>query len=389
MKRIFKNSVLNENNVDDILLRALLDGEEITKDKALTLPAVSAAVSKISNTIAMIPFKLYKETADEQGKLKVEEVKNDRRVALINDDTRDTLDGFQFKKALVTDYLLGKGGYAYIENFRNTFIGLYYIDERNISIYTSPDVIKKNYEIEVIGSTDRYKNYQFIKLLRNTKDGASGTSLISEVSKAIETAYSTLCLQLRASKTGGIKKGFIKSKKKLDKASIDLLKSGWQNMYSTGSENVVVLNDGIEFQEASDSAIQMQISQTKQALNADIDKAFGIIADDTLFFKYTINPIIVAFETALNRDMLLEKEKATYFWAADTKEITKVSLKERFEAYKTGIDGHIISPNEARYFENLDYVPGLDVISLSLGNVLFDINTGKYYVPNTGEGGEN
>ena len=181
MKRIFKNSVLNENNVDDILLRALLDGEEITKEKALTLPAVSAAVSKISNTIAMIPFKLYKETTDEQEKLKVEEVKNDSRVALINDDTRDTLDGFQFKKALVTDYLLGKGGYAYIENFRNTFIGLYYIDERNISIYKSPDAIKKNYEIEVIGNTDRYKNYQFIKLLRNTKDGASGTSVISEV----------------------------------------------------------------------------------------------------------------------------------------------------------------------------------------------------------------
>ena len=101
--------------------------------------------------------------------------------------------------------------------------------------------------------------------MRNTKDGSSVTIVISEVSKAIETAYSTLGLQLRASKTGGIKKGFIKSKKKLDKASIDLLKRGWQNMYSTGSENVVVLNDGIEFQEASDSAIQMQISQTKNA----------------------------------------------------------------------------------------------------------------------------
>ena len=41
--------------VNDVLLQAMLKGEKIDKDKALSLPAVSSAVDRICNTVAMIP----------------------------------------------------------------------------------------------------------------------------------------------------------------------------------------------------------------------------------------------------------------------------------------------------------------------------------------------
>ena len=44
----------------DVLLQALLNNETITKEQALTLPAVSGAVSLIANIIASMPIKLYK-----------------------------------------------------------------------------------------------------------------------------------------------------------------------------------------------------------------------------------------------------------------------------------------------------------------------------------------
>jgi phage portal protein BeeE len=47
--------------VDDVLLKALIGSEVITREKALTLPAVSSAVDFISNAIASMPVKLYKE----------------------------------------------------------------------------------------------------------------------------------------------------------------------------------------------------------------------------------------------------------------------------------------------------------------------------------------
>ena len=46
--------------VSDVLLQALLNGEAITKEHALTIPAVSGAVDFISSMIASMPVKLYK-----------------------------------------------------------------------------------------------------------------------------------------------------------------------------------------------------------------------------------------------------------------------------------------------------------------------------------------
>ena len=60
-------------------------------------------------------------------------------------------------------------------------------------------------------------------------------------------------------------------------------------------------------------------------------------------------------------------------------------MKTRFEAYGSGIEKGWLKPNEARYFENLDELDGLDVINFGLGAVLYDPNTKTYYTPNTGE----
>ena len=39
--------------------------------------------------------------------------------------------------------------------------------------------------------------------------------------------------------------------------------------------------------------------------------------------------------------------------------------------------------NELREFEGLNKIEGLDVVNLNLASVLYDIKTGKYFVPNT------
>ena len=150
----------NQEIVDDVLLKALMEGEEIDREKVLTIPAVSSAVGLICDSFAMIPFKLYKKSTKD-GRKQTSEVE-DSRVNIINYDTGDTLDGFQFKKAICEDYLLGKGGYAYIKKKGNTFTGLNYVKERKIVIEKNTDAILKNYNILVDGKS--YRPYNFIKL---------------------------------------------------------------------------------------------------------------------------------------------------------------------------------------------------------------------------------
>lgn len=373
-----RDTQVNINDVDDVLLKAILNGEAIKRQDALTLPAVSGAVDFICGTIAAMPVKLYK-----YKKGHVEEVTDDPRVKMLNTDTGDTLDAFQMKKALVEDYLLGKGGYCYIERDRNKVIALKYIPEDFICIYRNPNPLEKFYTIFCFDQ--EFQPYQFIKLLRNTKDGASGIGLCNEVSKALETAYNMLKYQLMLVKSGGNKKGFIKSTRKLGQDEIDLLKTAWANLYANDQSNVVVLNNGLEFQEASNTSVEMQLNESKKTLQDEINNIFHITGDYWETFKMAIYPIVKAFETALNRDLLLEKEKGKYYFEFDVKEIVRANIKERYEAYKIAKEIGLKTLNELRRDENLNDIEGLDVVDFGLGSVLYDVNTHQYYTPNTGD----
>ncbi|QUH21085.1 phage portal protein [Alkaliphilus sp. B6464] len=373
------------SKVDDVLLKALLGGTIITKEQALNIPSVKSCINFIADTVSMLPIKLYKESDG-----KTEEIKEDIRIGLLNDDTKDTLDAVQFWRALITDYFLGKGGYAYINKNLNSFSSLHYVDEAHISTVRNADPIFKSYQILVNGQN--YWPHEFIKLLRNTKDGAEGVSIIEENSLLLSVAYNSLIYEETLVKKGGNKKGFIKAPKKLTTEAMDALKEAWRKLYSNNSENVVILNEGLDFQEASNTSVEMQLNENKQTNSAEICKIINIpeniikgtatSKEYTNGFKMGVMPVLRVIECALNREFLLEKEKSSFYYAFDTKEMLKGDIKERFEAYKAGIEANFLQIDEVRYME--DWEPlGLNWIKLGLDAVLYDVKTGTIYTPNT------
>lgn len=375
---INKETIIDENAVSDVILKALLAGEEIDREKVLMIPAVSSAVGLICDSFAMIPFKLYKKTTKE-GKKQTTEVEDDR-VNIINYDTGDTLDGFQFKKAIAEDYLLGKGGYAYINKRRNNFIGVNYVQENKVLFERNTDAIFKNYNILVDG--DIYRPYDFLKILRNTKNGAYGTGYTKEISKSLETAYKRIIYDLELMRTGGNKKGFLKAQKHLDEKGMSILKSQW-NDYFAGNSSCVILNDGMEFQEASNTSVENQLNEKNKTFSEEVKEIFHTGKTNEDFLKNAIMPIATAFCTALNRDFLLEKEKKSYYFAPDYTELIRCTIKERFEAYQIAITSGFKTRNEVRYLEGDDALDGLDMINIGLGDVLFDPKTKQIYTPNT------
>lgn len=381
---LFSKSKRNETeasaeSLEDPLLSAILKDTVIDRDIAMSIPIISSSVNLICDTFAMIPFKLYK-TVKNKDKLKAEEIYNDPRVRIINDDTKDKLDGFQLKRAMCEDYLLDKGGYAYIKKINNNFSGLYYVEANEITINKNYDPIYKSYNILIKG--EKYDDYNFIKLLRNTKDGASGRGLVNEISTAIKTARQRLLYEYDLILTGGSRKGFLKSQRHLDEKSLKALKAAWENYY-LGNANTVVLNDGIEFEEASNTSKENELNEKNITFIKEIKDIFHISTDYNTFIKSAIMPIATAFTTALNRDFLLEKEKESFYFAPDFNELLKGLMKERFEAYKIAIETGFKTRNEIRYMEDDDALPGLDMVNLGLGDVLLNPETGEIYVPNT------
>lgn len=372
-----REKVLGESGtISDVLLTAIMRGDKITRKQALSIPTIAGNVDFITSIIASMPIKLYKHI-----KGTVEEVTNDDRTTFLNSDTGDTLDAFQMKQSFVEDYLLDKGGYIYINRNRNKVTGLYYVDPEYIVINYDFKPINKSYSIFVEGN--QYKPWEFIKLLRRTKTGAFGSGIVDEINDALAAAFQTQLYQLGLVKTGGNKRGFLKSERKLGKEEIEALKQAWRNLYANNNENVVVLNNGIDFKEASNNSVELQLNQSIRSLADQFDKIFHIYPNFYDTFKFGIYPIIRALETALNRDLLLEKEKGKYFFEVDVKEIVKANIKERYEVYKLAKECGFMTKNEMRRAENMNEIKGLDVVDVGLGAVLYDTKNHVYYTPNT------
>ena len=378
----------------DALLKALVSDPKINKEQAMQIPAVSACVNLIAGTVAMIPFRLYKVDND---KIKLSEERDDQRVGLLNIDPGDTLDAFQMKRTLIEDYLLDEGGYAYIERRGNKVKSLRYVDPSNIGFSYNADPIFKDYKLLVGGK--QYYPHEFIKLLRRTRDGHRSISVVEENSEPFSIAYQTMRFQNKMLKTGGAKKGFVKSQKKLSQEALDFLKSAWKRMFSEDdSENVVILNDGLEFQESSATPAEMQLHENISSSTRQICQIFGVpyqlISRDStpseedriIFLQYCIQPILSEIETALNRDFLLESEKGTLKWAADTSELTKADVLKRYQAYEIASKNGFMQIDEIRFKENMEPL-GLDFVKLGLQDVLYYPEEKVTFVPNMNQVG--
>ena len=371
-------------SLEEILIQSGALTGNISKDQALNIPAFTACVELISMTVASLPLKLYTATGE------TTETKEDQRVDLLNDDTGDTLDGFQFKKALVEDYLIHGGGYAFINRRLNSAQSLHYVDFPYIAINKNVDPIYKKADFMVNGES--FSDYQFIKLLRKTKDGVTGKGVLKENNKMLSVAYNQMAYEEVLVKTGGNKKGFLKSAGRLSKEAMDELKAGWKDLYGNSEENVLVLNNGLEFQEASQTSVELQLNEHKQSNSEEICKILLVPpriltgeADEEEYhnwIKICILPILTAFESALNKDFLLPSEKTDHFFAFDTTELTKGDIEKRFSAYDTAIKSGFMQIDEVRYKENLAPLK-LNWIKMGLQDVLYFPKTEEIYTPNT------
>ncbi len=379
-----------EVQFDDALLRAVLGGDVLSRAAVLGIPTVQACISMIADTISMLPIKMYERTDGE-----IREVKDDRRLFLLNNDTGDTLNATEMKKAWVYDYFLGKGAYTYIE--RDIYAmpkAIRYVEENRITVNVSDfNPISKDYSLSVGGNI--YARSDFIKILRNSKGYGSGISVIAENPEIFVVAYNTMLFEKSLVKKGGVKKGFFTSQKPQTDNSMKAVKAAYSRMYSNSqdaADSVLVLNDGMDFKEASATSVEMQLNENKVTNAGEICKIFGVPQEmlsgraseqvRTLFVSGAIMPVINIMEAALDSDFLLEREKATRYYAFDTKEITRGNMLERYRAYEIGLKNRFIMLDEVREQEDLKPT-GLNYMFLGLQDVLLNPETGQMYTPNT------
>lgn len=376
-----------ENDViADVLngLSPLVNGKTVTKQQAMSIPVVTKSVNWIASAISGLPIKMYKRT--NKGYV---EVYDDYRLPLLNNYSGNCMTANDLKKQIITDLLLDGNGYAYISKLGNKIEKLSYIPTNKLTYTESVDNINKIVNIWIDGH--QVYDYNVFRLVNNTKNGVSGVGFVSDCQDLLSTILGSLQYE-NSSISSGVRRGFLKSKAKLDKDKMDELKQAWKRLTNPNQSDVLVLNAGIEFEDASSTATESQLSQNKTINMHQILAYFGL---PTNFFegansdsyltavRIAVLPIVKQLVTALNNYLLLESEKQDLKFDIDTSELLRINANERYAMYQMAIDKGILTTDEVRQMENL---PVLDMpyLKLGLGDVLYNINDGSIFVPNTG-----
>ena len=297
-------------------------------------------------------------------------------------------------KAAVEDYYLGCGAWIYVNTSGLRTESLHYVDSRNVSIVSNTDPIFKAFRVQVGGQS--YYDFQFLKLLRRTRDGYTNIPLQEEAAQILSAAWNALKLENMMNSSGGCKPGFLKSKNKLSDQAIAAIKEGYSRIYDNKEKHnkVVVLNEGIDFEAISSTAAELQMNENKKTNSIEICKLFGFphtvidggaSDDDNKKFISAVIALLNQIETELDNVLLLESEKEQgYYWAFDTKELTRGSMKERYDAYEIAVRNNILQIDEIRREE--DYEPlGFNFVKLGLQDVLLNPETMDVFTPNTGQ----
>ena len=314
-----------------------IKSKTLSREQAIGLPSVYANVELISNVISNLEVKLYKEL---EGS--VEEVKGDKRIDLLNDAPNDLMSGDELKKAMVRDYLLDGACYVYMcgLGYSKDKWSLHYIPTTDISLLYSPDIIFKTVTISIQGQNFNPDN--FIICTKNTVDGVKGKGIVVECNSILKQALDNMNYTTQTMGNGGVKRGVLQSTRRLTAEAIGELKKAWKRLYEQNND-CIVLNEGITYHELQQTGAEMQMIESKNAIDADICRLFNVpvnlfnstIPEDVwdAFVKLAIMPIVNKFEKAINKALLTTEEQGKYYFAFDTKQLNKGDIEKRFKAY--------------------------------------------------------
>ena len=408
---LLNNDKKSENIEERSLTRALNIGlhgfltgvsdDLYTSEQVLSIPVALACTNLIVNSIKNLPIELYERINEDT----VEQITNDYRLKLLNDAPNMISTGVNFKSKLVQDLILHGNAYVEIVKEGNIITSLWNIDASNVGISKFADKEKphiiKDVKFKIYNSNVELGLEDMMVLTESSEDGGlTGQGVIARGYRTIELALNEIELNKNIMNNGSSPISVVKLDKNLSAEAQQRLRDSWDKMYASSQNagKLLILEQGMEYEKLSFSPNELGLTASRTKTQADMCALFGvpesmvdssantygnIESSNIRFLQYSILPHLSVIESALNKSLLLEKEKNTKFFKINSDAILQTTAKERYETLRTGMEAGIISTNEARKKENLKPLP-TDFHRFSLGAILYSEKDDTLFIPNTG-----
>jgi len=381
--------------------------EYSTRGKAALREAtVFACIKILAESVSKLPLKIYQE----DGNGFKRQVTNDL-ATLLKLRPNPYMSASDFWRCVETQRNMHKGNaYVNIEfDDRGNVVGLWPIDQERVTIYVddtgyvAPGV-KLWYEVETEDGLRRVmpdEMLHFKSML--TLDGIVGISPLDSLKGLIEGGASAQKFMNNFYKQGLQVKGIVQYVGDLNEKAKKEFRERFESMSSglKNSHRIALMPVGYQYQPISLTMHDAQFFENNKMTVTQIASAFGIKLhqlndldrsthtnmeqQEKQFYMDTMQPILTMYEQEMTYKLFTDRQLSRgYYLKFNVDSILRGDLKARYEAYKIGIEGGFLKPNEARVKEEMPTDPAGDRLYAN-GNIIPLEMAGDQYVKGGGQ----
>lgn len=355
----------------------LVDGvANIGSDGALQISAVWACIEIRANTIASLPYFVYKKLVNGQKEL----ARNDRLYALLHESPNSRMTPFEFWRAMMMNYDLRGNAYARIDRDTRTgeAMSLWPMPADQVTVHVLP-----NGEVVYLYSIGNevyalaQENVLHLKGLGNGTVGLSKLEFMRSTTDEMSKAQTT------ASKlfgTHGKPTGVLMVDSVLNPAQREAIRANFGEIATANTGRLFVLEANMKYQQLALSPEDQQLLETRQFGVEEVCRWFGVppvlvhhsnvttwgsgiyeIKDG--FYTLTLRPVLTGIEQSVRKRVMTVKQRVSMDAEFNFDALLRGNIKDRYEVYAKGVQNGITTRNEARQLENLPPVSGGDELT--------------------------
>lgn len=342
-------------------------GESVTVDRALTVPAVLAGFSILTEDTSSLPLILYHRLA--RGK---ERAVDHPLYRLIHDEPNPEMTSMVWRE-IVMGHLLGWGNHfsQLIYDARGIVREIWPLNPANMEIGRKDGERIYLYR-NMQGKQIAFTQDQILHIPAMSFDGLRGYSRIALARNAIALGMAAEKYASRVFQNDARPSVAVKHPNKLDDESHRHLRESWTQAYA-GADNagkVAILEEGMSLETIgfppkdamfieSQSWTVQQLSRVFRIPNhmlGDVERSTswgsGIEQQEMGYTTHTLRPWTTRIDQHLTSRLLLEQEKGEYFFEHNFDALLRADTLTRMQAYAVAITNGILTRNEVREAEN-------------------------------------
>lgn len=381
--------------------------------KALKVDTVYACVKILSESVSKLPLKVYQE--DEHG---IEQAARSYLYHLLKLRPNPYMSASDFWKCMEGQRCLGNA-YAYIETDRKGKVkGLWPIDSGKVTMWVDDQGIMETlipgefvdqktkiwYEVDAGGEKIKLFPSEVLHFKGSiTLDGLIGLNPIDYLRSTIENGAAATEFMNNFYRQGLQVKGIIQYVGDLDEKAKRRFRDKFEEMSSglKNSHRVALMPVGYQFIPMSLNMNDAQFLENNELTIRQIATAFGIKMhqlndltrathtnveqQEQQFYVDTLLPILTGYEQELSYKLFTQRELDNGYYAKfNVDSILRGDIEKRYRAYREGIQGGFLKPNEARKKEELPPDPDGESLYAN-GNIIPLSMAGKQYTRKGGE----